>query len=387
MAAQQFGCLGIGEHVKRDRGRALGGHQAGELAAAGDDHQAAWAGRQQRALSGTPSPCAFSPCKPGWPGWTGSWRRQRESARLFLTTDGEKDKAQGNETIRWHPGEGWLELKLPAPLARLAYRPHGRYRLCCPVEFSYRGGEVAAQAASGAVRYDISQDPASGRWYLDASWKTAPAPAPSLEELRRHPVVAVDVNTGHLAVAVVAADGNALGTLASIGLALAGLPAATRDGRLRAAITSIIATARQHGARAIVIEDLDFAEARAEGRERAGSRPSRGRRGRAFRRLVAGIPTGKLRDRLVQMAAHADSATGPGAARQGTTPPRRRRHGQPPRDPGHPRQPRPHPGTRPPRETPGSHPAPRPGSLTGSWQATRQPRTVRGRRLARTIPC
>jgi hypothetical protein len=249
------------------------------------------------------------------------------------------------------------------------------------------GGEVAAQAASGAVRYDISQDPASGRWYLDASWKTAPAPAPSLEELRRHPVVAVDVNAGHLAVAVVAADGNVLGTLATIGLDLAGLPAATRDGRLRAAITSIIATARQHGARAIVIEDLDFAEARAEGRERAGSRPSRGRRGRAFRRLVAGIPTGKLRDRLVQMAAHADSATGPGAARQGTTPPRRRRHGQPPRDPGHPRQPRPHPGNRPPRETPGSHPAPRPGSLTGSWQATRQPRTVRGRRLARTIPC
>ena len=312
-----------------------------------------------------------------------------ESAASLVQRQAGRAGCGSGADVRAGPGEGWLELKLklPAPLARLANRPRGRYRLCCPVEFTYRGGEVAAQAASGAVRYDISQDPASGRWYLDASWKTAPAPAPSLEELRRHPVVAVDVNTGHLAVAVVAADGNVLGILASIGLDLAGLPAATRDGRLRAAITSIIATARQHGARAIVIEDLDFAEARAEGRERAGSRPSRGRRGRAFRRLVAGIPTGKLRDRLVQMAAHADSATGPGAARQGTTPPRRRRHGQPPRDPGHPRQPRPHPGNRPPHETPGSHPAPRPGSLTGSWQATRQPRTVRGRRLARTIPC
>ena len=186
----------------------------------------------------------------------------------------------GNETLRWHPDEGWLEIKLPAPLARLANRPHGRYRLSCPVPFAYRGDEVAAQAASGAVRYDISQDPASGRWYLDASWRTPRAPAPSLEELRRHPVVALDVNAGHLAVAVVAADGNVLGTPATIGLDLAGLPAATRDGRLRAAITSIIATARQHGARAIVIEDLDFAQARAEGRERAGSRPSRGRRGR-----------------------------------------------------------------------------------------------------------
>jgi len=96
------------------------------------------------------------------------WRAEWESARLFLTADGEKDKSLGNETIRWHPGEGWLEIRLPAPLAHLANRPHGRYRLSCPVEFSYRGDEVAAQTATGAVRYDISRDPASGRWYLDA---------------------------------------------------------------------------------------------------------------------------------------------------------------------------------------------------------------------------
>jgi IS605 OrfB family transposase len=61
----------------------------------------------------------------------------------------------------------------------------------------------------------------------------------------------------------------------------------------------------QPRARAIVIEDLDFAAARAEGRERAGRRPSRGRRGRDFRRLLCGIPTGRFRDRLVQMAANA----------------------------------------------------------------------------------
>ena len=233
------------------------------------------------------------------------WRAEWESARLFLTADGETDKAWGNETIRVHPGEGWLEVRLPAPLAHLANRPHGRYRLSCPVAFAYRGDEVAAQAASGAVRYDISHDPASGRWYLDASWKTAPAPAPSLEELRRHPVVAVDVNHGHLAAAAVAADGNVLGTPVTVPLDLAGLPSATRDGRLRAAITILIATAKARGARAIVIEDLDFAAARAEGRERHGSRPSRGRRGRGFRRMVSGIPTGRFRDRLTQMASNA----------------------------------------------------------------------------------
>lgn len=118
---------------------------------------------------------------------------------------------------------------------------------------------------TGAIRYDISYHPARDRWYIDASWKTAPVPAPSLEELRAAPVVSLDVNAGHLAVAA----------------------------------------ARACDARAIVIEDLDFRRGRAEGRERHGNRPSRGRPGRAFRRLVADIPSGKLRDRLVQIAANA----------------------------------------------------------------------------------
>jgi hypothetical protein len=233
------------------------------------------------------------------------WRREWESARLFLTADGEAGKAWGNETIRWHPDEQWLELKLPAPLAHLANRPHGRYRLSCPVTFTYRGDKVAAQAATGAVRYDISHDPATGRWHADASWKATPRPLPALEELRRHPVVAVDVNAGHLAVTVLTPDGNVLGTPATAPLDLAGLPAATRDGRLRAAISSLIDTARWHRAHAIVIENLNFEEARAEGRERSESRPSRGKRGRAFRRAVAGIPTGKFRDWLTQMTANA----------------------------------------------------------------------------------
>jgi len=217
----------------------------------------------------------------------------------------EKDAAWGNQTIRWHPGAGWLEIKLPSPLAHLANRPHGRYRLSASVEFAYRRDEVTAQAASGAVRYDISHDPVRGRWYIDASWKVAPAPVPSLDELRASPVVAVDVNHGHLAAAVIAADGNVLGTAATIPLGLAGLSAAIRDGRLRAAISALIQTAKARGARAIVIENLDFAQARAEGREWVGNRPSRGRRGKEFRRAIFGIPTGRFRDRLVQMAANA----------------------------------------------------------------------------------
>ena len=236
------------------------------------------------------------------------WRDRWDAERLFLTADGEAGKARGNETIRWNPDEGWLEIRLPGPLEHMANRPHGRYRLCCPVAFAYRGDEVAAQSASGAVRYDISLDAATGRWYLDASWKMPARPVPPIGDLRQHPVIAVDLNAGHLAVAAVAPDGNVLGSPWTVPLDLAGLPATTRDGRLRAAISGLIAAAKAHGAKAVVIEDLDFTEARSEGRERAGNRPSRGKRGRGFRRAVTGIPTAKFRDRLTQMTANADLA-------------------------------------------------------------------------------
>jgi hypothetical protein len=233
------------------------------------------------------------------------WRELWDAERLFLTADGEKDKAWGNETLRWHPDEGWLEVKLPAPLAHLANRPHGRYRLECPVQFGYRGDEVAAQAATGAVRYDISCDAVKGRWYADASWKAPVRHLPALDDLTAAPVVAADVNNGHLAVAVLAPDGNITGRPFTIPLELAGRPASTRDGRVRAAISTLIATAKDAGARAVVIEDLDFAEARAAGRERTGNRPSHGMRGRGFRRMIAGIPTARLRGRLTQMTANA----------------------------------------------------------------------------------
>lgn len=236
------------------------------------------------------------------------WRERWEAPRRFLTADGEKDKHLGNETIRWHPEECWLEIKLPVPLGHLANRPHGRYRLSCPVRFPYRGDAVAAQAATAAVRYDISFDPAKDRWYLDASWKTPPAPAVSLEDLRTAPLLAADLNHGHLAAWRVSPDGNPLGAPVTIPLDLAGLPASQRDGRVRAAISELVRLARQHGCAAIAIEDLDFTEARAEGRERSGSRPSRGKRGRGFRRMVAGIPTARFRDRLAQMAANAGLA-------------------------------------------------------------------------------
>ena len=232
------------------------------------------------------------------------WHAQWAAGRLFICADGEADKALGNETIRFHPDENFLTVKLPAALAPLAHRPHGRYRLSCPVAFSYRGEEVAAQAGSGAVRYDISFDPERDRWYLDASWKCANGPVPHLGELQGHRVLAVDVNAGHLAAVVVDPSGNPLRGPVTVRLALDGLAASTRDGHLRRALSQLIQMAQAHDCRALVIEDLDFGGARAQGRERHGRRPSRGRRAQRFRRLVAGIPTARFRDRLVPMSTH-----------------------------------------------------------------------------------
>jgi hypothetical protein len=236
------------------------------------------------------------------------WRQRWDAARMFLTADGEAGKRLGNETIRWDPAGRWLEVKLPAPLSHLANSPHGRYRLSCPVEFTYRSDEVAAQAATGAVRYDITFGPDKGRWYLDASWRMPPRPAPGLEDLRGYPLLAVDLNHGHLAAWIVTPDGNPAGPPVTVALRLAGLPASQRDGRVRAAISGLLRTAREHGCAAIAVEDLSFADARAQGREWHGSRPSRGKRGRGYRAMLAGIPTGKFRGRLAQMASNAGLA-------------------------------------------------------------------------------
>ncbi|HUH69126.1 MAG TPA: hypothetical protein VLZ05_09740 [Mycobacterium sp.] len=54
---------------------------------------------------------------------------------------------------------------------------------------------------------------------------------PSLDELRRHPVVAVDVNDAHLDVAVIAPDGNPLGTPLTLDLPLAAASASVTGHR------------------------------------------------------------------------------------------------------------------------------------------------------------
>jgi hypothetical protein len=231
------------------------------------------------------------------------WRARWAAARWFLTADGEADKRWGNETIRVHPDGRWLEVRLPTPLVHLSNTP-GRaptYRLGCPVVFHHRADEWAAQAASGAVRYDVWLDLARGRWYVDASWRLAAKPVPPVEALRQHPTLGVDLNADHLDSWILDPCGSPVGAPRTIPLALSGQPASIRDGRLRQAVAALVHLAKASGCRSITVEDLHFADARQVGRETLG----RGRRGNVFRKTVAGMPTRQFRDLLAGMAANA----------------------------------------------------------------------------------
>ncbi len=225
------------------------------------------------------------------------WEDRWTAARLFLTADGESGQIGGNQTIRLNEGRT-LSIKVPAPLI-----PDlgGHLMLSVPVEFTYRGEEWADRVAERrSIRYDVSFDPDKRRWYLDASWGYGDTPIPGLSVLQARGIIGVDLNADHLAAARLDASGNPVGTPMTIPLELAGQNAGTRDGRLRAAITALLDLARDAGATAIAVENLDFQDARSTGRETMG----RGDRGKRFRRTVHGIPTGKFRDRLVSMAAN-----------------------------------------------------------------------------------
>ncbi|UQX10423.1 hypothetical protein [Candidatus Mycobacterium methanotrophicum] len=148
------------------------------------------------------------------------WRDRWDAARMFLTADGESGKTGGNETIRVDES-GHLRVKVPAALAdRFGTHLH----IADPVAFNHRGDEwVARVAGRRAVRYDISFDPAKSRWYLDASWTIAPEPGPTLDELRGHRALGVDLNADHLAACALDCSGNPIGEPATIAVETAGL--------------------------------------------------------------------------------------------------------------------------------------------------------------------
>jgi len=226
------------------------------------------------------------------------WRQEWEAARWFLAADGESGKRCGNETIRV-TFDGEVSLRLPAPLTHLANAPHGRYVLTGRVAFGHRGDEWRDRVeANRAVAYRIQYNPGKGRWYLDASWQRKDTPAVPLETLRAGEVIGVDMNADHLAAWRLDTHGNPVGKPRTFEYDLTGA-ATRRDAQVRHALTRLLHWAKDTGVRAIAVEDLDFTDSKT--RERHG-------RNKRFRQLVSGMPTSRLRARLLAMTAEAGIA-------------------------------------------------------------------------------
>ncbi|WP_438319835.1 IS200/IS605 family accessory protein TnpB-related protein (plasmid) [Streptomyces sp. HUAS TT3] len=226
------------------------------------------------------------------------WRERWEAERWFLAADGESGKRFGNETIRVTP-DGEVSLKLPAPLAHLANAPRGRYVLATQVAFAHRGEEWADRISGNrAVAYRIHLDVERGRWYLTASWHKPIVKTVPLEAARAAGMVGVDTNADHFAAYRLDRHGNPVGDPKRFSYDLTG-SAGHRDAQVRHAITRLLHWTKRCGVAAIGIENLDFAAEK--------TREKHGRRKR-FRQLISGIPTGKLKARLVSMAAEQDMA-------------------------------------------------------------------------------
>ncbi|MER6250785.1 IS200/IS605 family accessory protein TnpB-related protein [Streptomyces sp. NPDC001584] len=221
------------------------------------------------------------------------WRARWEAERWFLAADGESGKRFGNETIRVTP-DGEVSIKLPAPLAYLANSKHGRYVLASTVAFKHRGQEWADRIEGDrAVAYRIHLDAQRGRWYLTASWQRPVVQTVPLTAARANGVIGVDTNADHFAAYQLDPHGNPMGEPHRFFYDLSGT-AAHRDAQIRHAITRLINWAKRAGVAAIGIEDLDFTTEKT--REKHGGR-------KRFRQLISGMPTGKLKARLVSMAA------------------------------------------------------------------------------------
>ncbi len=229
------------------------------------------------------------------PGWREKW----ECARYRIQADGSGDEPFGNLTITVTPA-GEISLRLPKPLEHLANAKRGRYVLSGKAVFPYRADEWLARITGGrSASYTIARKPGRAGRYLTAAWAT-PAQMVGINpqtldaEMRAGgAVAAVDLNAGHLAVRRVDAHGNPVGRPERIAIGLAG-SSARRDAQVRHAITRLVHHALRHGIDTIAVEDLNFADARAAGRETMG----RGQCGKQFRKTVAGLPTAVFRNRL-----------------------------------------------------------------------------------------
>jgi hypothetical protein len=236
-----------------------------------------------------------------------TWRDDWSTARAWCGSSGSTGEHRGNRMFKLDPDTGLLSITIPKPVAEA----HGLgpvrqwaagyiLTLAAPVSFTLHGIELADRLGENfGVRFDLEPRYTAGkitRAYLRASWtREHLPPLPTLETAREAGMLGVDLNADHFAAARIDASGNPLRAPRSIPLVQAG-PASLRDARLREAITALLDLAEETGAGTSVVEDLNFTDPTA--RERG-----HGRRMRAFRKTVPGIPTSQVRSRLAAMAA------------------------------------------------------------------------------------
>jgi IS605 OrfB family transposase len=231
------------------------------------------------------------------------WRERWSCARWRIEANGSGDEPFGNLTMTV-TSVGEVSLRLPKPLEHLANAKRGRYVLSGRAKFAYRAAEWQARITSGkSVSYALTRKPGRSGVYLTAAWATpvetscVTAGTADGEVLAAGPVVAMDLNDGHLAIRRLDGHGNPIGSPWRIDFGLTGTTA-RRDAQVRHAITRLIRYSLRYGTGTIAVEDLNFADARQTGRETMG----RGQRGKRFRRTVAGIPTAVFRNRLTGQA-------------------------------------------------------------------------------------
>jgi IS605 OrfB family transposase len=170
---------------------------------------------------------------------------------------------------------------------------YGRYVLASKAAFAYRGQEWRDRIeADRAVAYRIHDDVEHGRWYLTASWQRPVVTTVPLATARAKGMAGVDTNADHFAAYRLDRHGNPVGDPRRFFYDLSG-SADHRDAQVRHAISQLLHWADRCGVKAIGLENLDFAAEK--------TREKHGRRKR-FRQLISGIPTGKLKARLVSMA-------------------------------------------------------------------------------------
>ena len=229
------------------------------------------------------------------------WQRHWNARRMFFTADGESTKPWGNETIRVAPdtspearrGDCTVTIRLPAPLAHLS-NTDGRaptYRLSTPLRWNHRADEWLARAqANLSIAYTIALDPDNGRWYITATWSLPDMAPPTVAEAAASGrCIAIDVNAGHLDGRILDTCGNPVGAPLVVHIPQQGT-AAQRLGVLREAVATLIKWGKDGGASFAAIESLDFADARALGRQKF----RRGGSGRTTRRKVCAIPTAQF---------------------------------------------------------------------------------------------